>query len=84
MTGVFVAQFDNAVRVAVTGAGPCVFRWEAAEAALTRDFSSAAVQALSLPADGLNADQHAPAEYRAHLAQLMTVRAVAHITGHAA
>ena len=84
MTGVFVAQFDNAVRVAVTGAGPCVFRWEAAEAALTRDFSSAAVQALSLPADGLNADQHAPAEYRAHLAQLMTVRAVAQITGHAA
>jgi carbon-monoxide dehydrogenase medium subunit len=61
-----------------------VFRWSAAETALARDFSVAAVQALTLPADGLNADQHAPAEYRAHLAQLMTVRAVAHITGHAA
>jgi len=84
MTGVFVARFDDTVRVAVTGAGPCVFRWSAAEAALARDFSAAAVQALTLPADGLNADQHAPAEYRAHLAQLMTVRAVAHITGHAA
>ena len=42
------------------------------------------MQALTLPADGLNADQHAPAEYRAHLAQLMTLRAVAQITGQAA
>ena len=83
MTGVFVAQFDDTVRVAVTGAGPCVFRWAAAEAALATDFSCAAVQSLTLPANGLNADQHAPAEYRAHLAQLMTLRAVAQITGQA-
>src|SRR5579871_2208709 len=31
MTGVFVADFGAAVRVAVTGAGPGVFRWSEAE-----------------------------------------------------
>ncbi len=31
MTGVFVARFDDGVRVAVTGAAPCVFRWAEAE-----------------------------------------------------
>ena len=81
MTGVFVAQFDDAVRVAVTGAGPGVFRWEAAERALSADFSTRSLAALSMPADGLNADQHAPADYRAHLVKLMTLRAVADIIG---
>ncbi|MBA3478427.1 MAG: FAD binding domain-containing protein, partial [Lautropia sp.] len=33
MTGVFVADFGETVRVAVTGAGPVVFRWREAEAA---------------------------------------------------
>ncbi|MCX7271732.1 MAG: xanthine dehydrogenase family protein subunit M [Burkholderiales bacterium] len=84
MTGVFVAEFDDGVRVAVTGAGPCVFRWSEAEAALTRALTSAAVASLTLPADGLNADQHAPASYRAHLAALMTRQAVADITGASA
>ena len=84
MTGVFVAQFDDAVRVAVTGAGPGVFRWEAAERALSADFSTRSLAALSMPADGLNADQHAPADYRAHLVKLMTLRAVADIIGASA
>jgi len=78
---VFVAQFDDAVRVAVTGAGPSVFRWEAAERALSAKFSVGALDALTMPASGLNADQHAPADYRAHLVKLMTLRAVADITG---
>ncbi|MBU6272295.1 MAG: xanthine dehydrogenase family protein subunit M [Betaproteobacteria bacterium] len=77
MTGVFVAEFDDEVRVAVTGAGPGVFRWQAAEAALARDLSAAAVGSLSLSPEGLNADLHAPAQYRAHLVTLMTQRAVA-------
>ena len=84
MTGVFVAEFDDEIRVAVTGAGPGVFRWQAAETALARDLSAAAVGSLSLSPEGLNADLHAPAQYRAHLVTLMTQRAVAALTSASA
>lgn len=76
MTGVFVADFGGSVRVAVTGAGPGVFRWAAAEAALSQQFSDAVFVALAHPAEGLNADLHAPAEYRAHLVRVMARQAV--------
>ena len=76
MTGVFVARFDDGVRVAVTGAGPCVFRWAEAEAALSRRFAPDAVASIRLPADGLNTDQHAPAAYRANLAHVMLTRSL--------
>jgi len=76
MTGVFIADFGESVRVAVTGAGPVVFRWHEAEAALTRDFRLAAVSDLRLAETGLNADMHAPAGYRAQLAMVMLHQAV--------
>ncbi len=76
MTGVFVAAFDDGVRVAVTGAAPFAFRWRDAETALGRRFDLASVAGLALPPDGLNADLHAPAEYRAHLAGVMLRRAL--------
>ena len=76
MTGVFVADFGETVRVAVTGAAPSVFRWHEAEAALTRRFDLAAVTGLVLAQDGLNADMHAPASYRAQLAAVMLQQAV--------
>lgn len=77
MTGVLVAQFDDHTRVAVTGAAPVVFRWTEAEDALASDFSASAVASLGVSADGMNADMHAPAEYRAHLVNVMTQRAIA-------
>lgn len=76
MTGVFVADFGACVRVAVTGAGPGVFRWSDAEAALARNFGVAAIEPLRVEAEGLNADLHAPAEYRANLVKVMATRAV--------
>jgi len=76
MTGVFVARYSNEVRVAVTGAGASVFRWADAEARLLSDFSVSALEGLTHSADGLNADMHAPAEYRANLIAVMTKRAV--------
>lgn len=79
MTGVFVAEFAEGVRVAVTGAGSSVFRWAEAEAQLGKSFTASALSELAYPADGLNADMHAPAEYRAHLVQLMASRAVEQI-----
>jgi carbon-monoxide dehydrogenase medium subunit len=77
MTGVFVAQMaDGSARVAVTGAGPGVFRVKEMEAALSKDFSAAALAGISVPAKGLNSDLHASAEYRAHLISVMAKRAV--------
>jgi len=76
MVGVFVAKTKNGVRVAVTGAGPCVFRVKAMEDALNKNFASAAIKDIKIPADGLNSDIHASAEYRAHLVGVMARRAV--------
>lgn len=77
MTGVFVAQgADGAARVAVTGAGAGVFRVAAMEAALSKDFSAAALNGISVPSKDLNSDLHASAEYRAHLITVMAKRAV--------
>lgn len=77
VVGAFVARFaDGTVRVAITGAAPCVYRWAEAEAALSADFSPAALSSLTADPDDLNADLHASAEYRAHLVGVITARAV--------
>jgi carbon-monoxide dehydrogenase medium subunit len=77
MTGVFVAKAGG-VRVAVTGAGEDgVFRQADMEAALAKDFSPAAVEGVSVSADGLMSDIHASSEYRANLVKVMAKRAVA-------
>ena len=78
LVGVFVAKTAGGVRVAVTGAGSNgVFRLSEFEAALDANFSPAALNALSVPASGLNSDLHADADYRAHLIGVMARRAVA-------
>jgi carbon-monoxide dehydrogenase medium subunit len=78
LVGVFVAKYPDGVRVAVTGASEeGVFRWTEAEAALSADFSPAALEGLSVSPEGMIADLHGTAEYRAHLIKVMTKRAVA-------
>ena len=77
LTAVFVARYAGGVRVAVTGASNGgVFRWQAAEAALSANFSAAALAGLSEPAGDMIADLHGTAAYRAHLVGVMTKRAV--------
>lgn len=77
LTGVFVAQFDTGVRVAVTGASNNgVFRWAEAEAALSKDFSAAALAGLSVDASEMINDLHGTAAYRANLVKVLTGRAV--------
>lgn len=76
LAGVYVARFGGGVRVAVTGAGPSVFRWSAAEAALERSFSREAVAGLKPDPAELAGDIHASPEYRAQLAAVMLDRAV--------
>jgi carbon-monoxide dehydrogenase medium subunit len=48
-----------------------------AEAALSADFSSAAVKGLAVDADAMIGDLHGSPAYRAHLVKVMTMRAVA-------
>ena len=77
LVGVFVAQTPGGVRVAVTGAASSVFRFTAAEAALTKRFDATAMDGITLNAEGLNSDIHASAEYRAHAVVEMAKRAIA-------
>ncbi|MCX8006236.1 MAG: xanthine dehydrogenase family protein subunit M [Burkholderiaceae bacterium] len=77
LVGVFVAKTGGGVRVAVTGAGPCVFRVKALEDALAKNFAPAACDGITVPASGLNGDIHGSAEYRAHLIPVLAKRAVA-------
>jgi aerobic carbon-monoxide dehydrogenase medium subunit len=78
MAGAFVAKTKSGeVRVAINGAGPGVFRQAEMERALSANWSPDAVAGVRQPADGLNADIHGSAEYRAHLVTVMAKRAVA-------
>jgi aerobic carbon-monoxide dehydrogenase medium subunit len=78
MAGVYVAQGkDGKARVAVTGAGPGVFRQADMEAALSKNFSEGALAGIKQKSKGLNADMHGSADYRAHLVSVMAKRAVA-------
>lgn len=81
VVGVFVARGSRGVRVAVTGAGPCVFRMPDLEAALTRDFTPGTVGGFTVPAEDCNDDLHATSGYRSHLVGVMAARAVAAMTG---
>jgi carbon-monoxide dehydrogenase medium subunit len=81
MTGVFVADTGKGIRVAVTGAGPGVFRWNEAEAALGKKLAVESVANLSVAAGGMNEDIHGSREYRANLVSVLTKRAVAQLAG---
>jgi carbon-monoxide dehydrogenase medium subunit len=76
MVGVFVAQFDAGVRVAVTGAANGVFRHAGLEAALSKSFTPEAAAAVKIDATDLNSDIHATAAYRANLISVQTQRGV--------
>jgi carbon-monoxide dehydrogenase medium subunit len=77
LVGVFVSESAGAVRVAVTGAGPCVFRAKDMEKKLASHFAPDSLAKVRITPDGLNSDLHASAEYRAHLIKVMAQRAVA-------
>ena len=79
LIGVFVAQTDSGVRVAVTGAGNGVFRHAGLEAALNASFTAQSAASVKVSADDCGADIHASAAYRANLISVLTQRAVAQL-----
>ncbi|MBW0447037.1 xanthine dehydrogenase family protein subunit M [bacterium M00.F.Ca.ET.228.01.1.1] len=81
VVGVFVAQFADSIRVAVTGTGASVFRWFDAEAALHADLSEAALACLKMDSGSLPDDDNGSAAYRAHLIETYTRRAVQALLG---
>lgn len=77
LVGVFVAKTGGAVRVAVTGAGPSVFRLPGMENTLAKSFAPAAIEGIAIETQHLNEDIHASRAYRAHLVNVIARRAVA-------
>ena len=77
LVAVFVAQFADGVRVAITGASETgVFRWTQAEEALSANFDAAALDGLHMDPDPMIADLHGDKTYRAHLCNVIAKRAV--------
>ncbi|QSI29704.1 carbon monoxide dehydrogenase [Variovorax sp. RKNM96] len=81
LVGIFLAQYDSGVRVAVTGAGNGVFRHAGLEDALNKSFTASAAAAVKIDASELNSDLHASAAYRANLISVLTQRAVTKALG---
>jgi carbon-monoxide dehydrogenase medium subunit len=78
LVGVFVSKRGSDIRVAVTGAGSNgVFRVKSFEEALKKRFAAKSIEGMTVPADGMNTDIHASAEYRAHLVGVLARRALA-------
>ncbi|ETR78062.1 carbon-monoxide dehydrogenase [Afipia sp. P52-10] len=79
LTGVFVAKTKAGdVRVAATGAAQDgVMRVEAIEQALKANWSAAALEPIRIPTEGMMADIHGSAAYRANLIKVMAQQAVA-------
>ncbi|HEX3753630.1 MAG TPA: xanthine dehydrogenase family protein subunit M [Rhizomicrobium sp.] len=84
LAGVFVAKTGAGARVAVIGAGPCVFRVPEMERALDNEFRPDAIRDIAIDPAALNSDIHAGAEYRAHLVGVLARRAVESAVDNAA
>jgi carbon-monoxide dehydrogenase medium subunit len=76
IVGVFVSESVGNVRVAVTGAGSCVFRAKTMEKRLSEKFAAESIARVKIAPDDLVSDIHASAEYRAHLIGVIAQRAV--------
>ena len=76
IVGVYVAECKSGVNVAVTGAKSCVYNDKNLSSALSKNFSSSALDGIEISSSGMNSDIHASAEYRANMVKVFTKKAV--------
>lgn len=83
LVGVMVAELEDGVRVAATGARDHAFRIAEFETALAENFSATALDGKEISHDGVNSDIHGSAEYRAAMVSVMAKRAIISAGGQA-
>ena len=76
VVGVYVAKHKSGVRVAITGAKPCVYNDKDLSKALDSNFSESSIAGMKLKSSDMNSDLHASAEYRANLVLIQAKKAV--------
>ena len=76
IVGVYVAKHKSGVNVGVTGAKSCVYNEKNIAIALSKSFSSSAINNVKIPSSGMNSDIHASAEYRANMVKIFAKKAV--------
>ena len=62
VVGVYVAKYKSGINVAVTGAKPCVYNNKDLAQALSKNFSSSAIDSVKITSSGMNSDIHASAD----------------------
>ena len=76
IVGVYVAKHKGGVNVAVTGAKSCVYNDQNISGALSKSFSSSALDNVKISSSGMNSDVHASADYRANMVKIIAKKAV--------
>jgi len=76
VVGVYVAKYKSGINVAVTGAKPCVYNNKDLAQALSKNFSSSAIDSVKITSSGMNTDIHASADYRANMVRAFAKKAV--------
>ena len=74
--GVYVAKHKTGINVAVTGAKSCVYNDKDLAGALTKNFSSSAIDSVKISSSGMNSDIHASSDYRANMVKAFAKKAV--------
>ena len=76
IVGVYVAKHKGGVNVGVTGAKSCVYNDKNISGALSKSFSSSALDNVKISSSGMNSDVHASADYRANMVKIFAKKAV--------
>ena len=74
--GVYVAKHKTGINVGVTGAKSCVYNDKDLAEALTKNFSSSAIDNVKISSSGMNSDIHASSDYRANMVKAFAKKAV--------
>mgnify|MGYP001473041716 CR=1 FL=1 len=74
--GVYVAKHKTGINVGVTGAKSCVYNDKDLAGALTKNFSSSAIDSVKISSSEMNSDIHASSDYRAKIDKAFEKKAI--------